>query len=48
VDGTDDMLWDGCEEDGNVRLSVREMKTLTVKMETETEILIGKSRYNLT
>jgi hypothetical protein len=31
VDGTDDdMLWNGSEEDGNVR----KMKSLTLKMET--------------
>jgi hypothetical protein len=36
-----DMLWDGSEEDGNVR-SVRKMKALTVKMEAAT--LIGKGR----
>jgi hypothetical protein len=34
VDGTDDMLWNGREEDGNVR-SVRKMKALTVKMESD-------------
>jgi len=29
VDGTDDMLWNGSEEDGNVRsVSVRKMKEL--------------------
>jgi len=32
VDGTDDMLWNGSEEDGNVR----KMKVMTVKMETRT------------
>jgi hypothetical protein len=33
---------------GMLGVSVREMKTLTVKIETETETLLGKSRYNLT
>ena len=43
TDGTDnDMLWNGSEENGNVR----KMKALTVKMETVT--LIGKGRKNLT
>ena len=37
----DDILWNGSEEDGNVR-SVRKMKALTVKVETVT--LIGKGR----
>jgi len=32
VDGTDDMLWNGSEEDGNVR----KMKVMTVKMERRT------------
>jgi hypothetical protein len=41
VDGTDDMLWKGSAEDGDVR-SVRKMKGLTVKMETVT--LIGTGR----
>jgi len=36
VDGTDDdMLWNGSEEDGNVR-SMRKIKALTTKMETVT------------
>ena len=40
VDETDDdMLWCGSEEDGNVSLNVRKMKTLTVKVVTVT--LIG-------
>ena len=35
MDGTaDDMLWNGSEEDGNDKFSVRKMKALTVKMET--------------
>ena len=38
----DDILWNGSEEDGNVR----EMKELTVRMETVT--LIGKCRQNVT
>jgi len=38
----DDMLWNGSEEDGNVRSSVRKMKAQTVKMETV--ILVGKGR----
>jgi len=34
VEGTDgDMLWNGSEEDGNVR-SMRKTKALTVEMET--------------
>jgi hypothetical protein len=42
VGGTvDEKLWDGSEEDGDVR-SVRNMKALTVNMETVT--LIGKGR----
>ena len=39
-DGTDDMLWNGSEVDGNVR-HVRKMKAVTVNMETVTLI----SRY---
>ena len=39
VDGTDDMLWNGSEEHGNVR-SVRKMKAPIVKVETVT--LTGK------
>jgi len=39
-DGTDNILWNGSEEDGNV-WRVRKMKALTVKMETVTLI----SRY---
>jgi hypothetical protein len=44
MDGTDDdILWNGSEEDGNVKkVSIRKMKVLTVKMETVT--LIGKGR----
>jgi len=34
VDGTDDLLWNGTEEDGNVR-TVRKMETV---------LLIGKDR----
>jgi len=30
TDGTDGMLWNGSEEDGNVRSEVRKMKALTV------------------
>jgi hypothetical protein len=45
VDGTDDMLWNGSEEESDI-VSVRKMKALTVKMETVT--LIGKGRWNLT
>jgi len=37
----DDVLWNGSEGDGNVR-SEREMKALTVKMETVA--LFGKGR----
>jgi hypothetical protein len=45
VDRTDDdMLWNGGDGDGNVR-SEREMKTLTVKVETVA--LFGKGRQNL-
>jgi hypothetical protein len=41
VDGSDGvMLWNDSEEDGDV--SVRQMKALTVKMETVT--LIGEGR----
>jgi hypothetical protein len=41
VDGTDgDMLWNGSEGNGDTRVSVGEMKALTVKMETVT--LSGK------
>ena len=40
MDGTDDMLWNGNEEAGNIR-SVRE-KALPVKMETV--ILTGRGR----
>jgi hypothetical protein len=42
VDGTDDMLWKGSEEDGNVRSECEKMKALTVKGKTVT--LIGKGR----
>ena len=43
VDATDDdMLWNGSEEDGDVRREcVREMKAVTVMMETVT--LIGNN-----
>jgi hypothetical protein len=41
VDGTDNMLWNGSEGDGNVR-SEREVKVQTVKMETVA--LFGKGR----
>ena len=45
VDRTDDdVLWNGTEGDGNVR-SEREMKALTVKMETVA--LFGKGMQNL-
>ena len=41
VDGTDDgMLWNGSEEDGNVR-SKRKTKALTIKMERVTVIDSG-------
>ena len=49
MDGTDDMLCNGSEEDRNVRSvcgCVWKMNALTVKMETVT--LIGKGRWNLT
>jgi hypothetical protein len=39
MDETDDMLWNGSEEDGNVK-HVRKIKALTVKVETVT--LVGK------
>jgi hypothetical protein len=43
VAGTDgDMLWNGSEDDGNVRNECEEDTALTVKMETVT--LIGKGR----
>ena len=43
VDGDDDdMLWNGSEEDGNVRVSVRKMIAQTVKVETVT--LVAKGR----
>jgi hypothetical protein len=42
VDGTDDMLWNGSEGDGNIRSECEEVKALTVEMETVT--LIGKVR----
>jgi len=38
MDGTDDMLWNGCDEDGNVRS----------KCEEDGNSLIGKGRENLT
>jgi hypothetical protein len=37
----DDMLWNGSEENGNVR-TIRKMKAVTVKMKTVT--VIGKCR----
>jgi hypothetical protein len=40
VDGNDDMLWNGSEEDGNVRSECEEDKDMTVKVDTVT--LIGK------
>jgi hypothetical protein len=47
VDGTDgDMLWNGSEGNGDTRVSVGEMKALTVKMETVT--LSGNGGWNLT
>ena len=47
VHGTaDDVLWNGSEEDGNDKVSVRKMKALPVKMEIVT--LFGKDRWNLT
>ena len=36
VDGTDDMLWNGNEEDGNVR-TVRKIKALTEDGDSDTE-----------
>ena len=46
VDGTDgDMFWNGSAGDGMLGVSVREMKALTVKMETVT--LSGKGRQNV-
>jgi hypothetical protein len=37
VDGTDDMLWNGITEVGNVRsVCVKKMKALTVRMKTVT------------
>ena len=37
MDGTaDDMLWNGSEDNGNVRSECQEMKALTVKMEIAT------------
>jgi len=43
MDGTDDdMLWNGSDEDGNVR----KMKAQTVKMERVT--LVGEGRENVT
>jgi hypothetical protein len=42
----DDMLWNDSEEEGMLAVSVRTMKTLTVKIETVT--LTGKGRYSLT
>jgi hypothetical protein len=41
----DDVFWNGSVEDGNVK-SVRQMKALTVKIETVT--LVGKGSHNLT
>ena len=47
VDKTDDdMLWNGSEEDGNVRSEYEEDKHTNSKMETVTPI--GKGRQNLT
>jgi len=40
VDGTEDKLWNGSEEDGMLAVSVRKMKAPTVKMEAAT--LTGK------
>ena len=37
---TDDMLWDGSEEDGNIRSECEEYMAPTVKMKTGT--LTGK------
>jgi len=36
VDGTDGMLWNGSEEDRDVRSECEEEKALPVKMETGT------------
>ena len=38
---TDDMLWDGSEEDGNIRSECEKYTALTVKMKTGT--LTGKA-----
>jgi hypothetical protein len=40
MDETDDMLWNGSEEDGSVRSECEEDEDMTVKMDTVT--LIGK------
>jgi hypothetical protein len=37
VDGANDMLWNGSDEDGKLGGSVRKMKALTVKMDTDTD-----------
>ena len=42
MDGTDDMLWNGSEEDGNVRSVCEEDAGTDAKMGTV--ILIGKGR----
>ena len=36
MDGTDDMLWNGSEEDGNVK-SVRKRKALTEDGDSDTD-----------
>ena len=42
MDETDDMLWNGSEEDGYVRSECEEDEDMTVKVDTLT--LIGKGR----
>jgi hypothetical protein len=37
MDGTDDMLWNGSWRMGMLVVSVRKMKALTVKMESDTD-----------
>ena len=45
MDGTDDMLWNGSEEDGDVRSEFEEDEGMTVKRR---QTLIGKGRQNQT
>jgi len=42
MDETDDMLWNGSEEEGNVRSECEEDEDMTVKVDTVT--LMGKCR----